>query len=317
MSACRSSYDNEARSTVVYVSSQRVIAFATGKGGAGKTSCAANVAGLAAAAGWRTLSIDLDPQGNLGHDLGYAWTGQSDGGAHIVSALMGGTELRPVLNDVRPRLDVICGGNRLDDMEDMIAGRERRGEGGVTLLRDALAPLAVDYDLVVIDTPPSRRSALVLLALTAARWIVAPTKSDRSSIEGLRKLGEQADLVRRNNPDLELLGSVLFGVGSAATVIRDNAAQDVEAVLGGAAPRFNAIIRHAEAPATDAREKGRLIHELAEVVHDAEPYWKALKEGRRPVRVPGTAPALAEDYVLLTQEILAGIAPDPALEEPA
>ncbi len=36
-------------------------------------------------------------------------------------------------------------------------------------------------------------------------------------------------------------------------------------------------------------------------------YWKALKEGRKPERVPGTAPALAEDFVLLTQEILTSI----------
>lgn len=50
----------------------RVITFATGKGGTGKTSCAANVAGLAAQAGWRTLLIDLDSQANLGHDLGFS-----------------------------------------------------------------------------------------------------------------------------------------------------------------------------------------------------------------------------------------------------
>ena len=50
-----------------------------------------------------------------------------------------------------------------------------------------------------------------------------------------------------------------------------------------------------------------LIHEIAERVDNAEPYWKALKEGRKPERIPGTAPALAEDFVLLTQEILTSI----------
>ena len=50
-----------------------------------------------------------------------------------------------------------------------------------------------------------------------------------------------------------------------------------------------------------------LIHEVAETVDKAEPYWKALQEGRRPERVPGSAPALAEDFVLLTQEILTSI----------
>jgi CO dehydrogenase nickel-insertion accessory protein CooC1 len=41
-----------------------------GKGGVGKTSLVANLGGLAAFAGWRTLLVDTDPQGNLGRDLG-------------------------------------------------------------------------------------------------------------------------------------------------------------------------------------------------------------------------------------------------------
>ena len=51
-----------------------------------------------------------------------------------------------------------------------------------------------------------------------------------------------------------------------------------------------------------------LAHELAEKADAAEPYWKALREGRTPTRIPGSAPALAEDYVLFTQEVLTRIA---------
>ena len=46
------------------------IVITNGKGGVGKTSLVANVAGLAAASGWRVLVIDADPQGNLARDLG-------------------------------------------------------------------------------------------------------------------------------------------------------------------------------------------------------------------------------------------------------
>lgn len=287
---------------------QRVVAVANGKGGTGKTTTAANLAGLAAAAGWETLLIDLDSQGNLGHDLGYGWNGEGDEGAHLVNALVSGDEIKPVLKAVRPNLDVIPGGSRLDDLDDMVAGRVRRGEDGTSALRDALRGLTGDYDLVVIDTPPSRKNALVYLALVGARWIVIPTRSDRSSIEGLRKLAEQVVSVRAQNPDLEVLGAVLFGVGSSATVVRRNAAKDVRDVLGEAAPLFESVIRHAEAAAGEARERGRLVHELAEVVNAAEPFWAALKEGRRPERQPGTAPALAEDFAILTQEVLTRMA---------
>lgn len=282
----------------------RVIVFATGKGGTGKTSCAANVAGLAAQAGMRTLLIDLDSQANLGFDLGYADSENADGGAHMVQTLVAKGTLTPVLTNVRPNLDVIPGGGELDDLEELVLARQRRGQEGRTMLRDALLGIVDNYELIIIDTPPSRRSALVLLALAAARWIVIPTKSDRASIKGLSVLAEQVVGIREVNPDIDVLGAVLFGMGTAASVRRRFAAEDVRNVLGDSELLFQSIIRHAEAAADDAREKGKLVYELAEVVHSAEPYWKALKEGRSPTRVAGSAPALAEDYVLLTDELL-------------
>lgn len=284
----------------------RVVTFANGKGGAGKTSCATQVAGLAAAAGWRTLVIDLDPQGNVGHDLGYGWAEAGDDGQHLVDALVLDKPLQPVLTDVRPNLDAVSGGAALDDLEDVVSGRIRRQKDFRGLLANALAPLATGYDLIVIDTPPTRPS-LLQLALAATRWIVVPTRPDRSSIEGLRTLATQIVAARATNPAIEILGSVLFDSGSSATVVRRHAADDIRAALDGAAPLFDSVIRHSESAAVEARERGILIHELAEQVNDAEPYWKALQEGRRPTRVPGSAPALAEDYVGLCQEILAGI----------
>lgn len=192
-----------------------------------------------------------------------------------------------------------------DRVEDLAVGIQRRGEGGGhSLLADSLLPIASDYDLIVIDTPPSRRSALVQLALVASRWVTVPTKSDRASIEGLRRLADQLIQAREIRPDLEILGAVLFDVGTNSKVIRKNASEDISDALGGVAPQFEAVIRHTEGAGVDAREKGRLIHELAEVVYDQEPYWVALREGRPVQRVAGTAPALAEDYALLTQEIL-------------
>ncbi|MFY0408716.1 ParA family protein [Solicola sp. PLA-1-18] len=286
----------------------RVICFANGKGGAGKTSTAVNFAGLCASAGHRTLLLDLDPQANAGHDLGYGWTDQSDDGNHIASTLMSpDARLTPTISAVRDNLDVISGGAALNDLEDVVAGRSRRGLDSDTILATALAPLAAGYDLVVIDTPPTR-PVLLRMALTASRWIVVPTRADRSSIEGLRVLAEQIITIRPANPHVAILGAVLFDVSTTATAIRRNAAQDIADVLGGVAPVFGSVIRHSELVATQARENGQLVHEIAETVEDAEPFWVALKEGRAPRRVPGSAPALADDYVLLTQEILAQIA---------
>lgn len=281
----------------------RVITFANGKGGVGKTSCSTNVAGIAAASGWRVLVIGLDPQGNEGHDLGFRWEGKGDDGDTLMTALTQGTPLTPVLTDVRPGLDVISGGAVLDDLEDVLSGRSRRGGDTRTALADALVPLAPNYDLIVIDTPPIRPT-LSQLALAATRWVVVPTKSDRSSIRGLGEFAPQLVRAREVNPDLELLGALLFATATAATTVRKHAIQDIEDTLGGAAQMFSTVIRHSEATAADAREKGMLVHELVAHGEQAEPWWKALREGRVPPRVP-TSPGLAQDYASLTQEILA------------
>ena len=293
----------------------RVITVANGKGGVGKTSCAVNMAGLAAAAEWRTLLIDLDPQGNAGHDLGYRWTGEGDDGAHMTTAIGDGTPLRPVLRKVRENLDVIPGGSRLDGLEDVLAGRVRRDEGSAAdALVGPLSAIAEDYDLVVIDTPPTRPT-LLQMALGVTRWVVVPTKSDRASIEGLQTLAQQIQRARRHNPSLGILGAVLFDSGSSATAVRRDANEDIAAALGNLAQPFTTTIRHAESTAVRLREQGQLAHELAAQAESAEPFWQALRDGRRPDRIPGSAGALAEDYVLLTQELLARIADSEITEE--
>ncbi len=285
----------------------RVLTVANGKGGVGKSTTACNMAGLAAASGWRVLLVDFDPQGNAGHLLGYKWQGQSDSGQHLVDVLTHGQPLTPALRDVRPNLDVVPGGDALDALEDILVGRVKRGNTIHTLFADALAPVAGEYDLIVVDTPPTR-PLLLRLALGATRWIIVPTRPGRTSIEGLRTLAADMDAVRQTNPQLELLGALLYDVEAGAKVIRRNAIDDITQILGGAAPVFTTVIRHALAPVCDSEEKGLLIHEVAEMVDAEEPYWKALKEGRKPNRVPGSAPALADDFVLLTDEVLRAIA---------
>jgi chromosome partitioning protein len=291
----------------------RVIAIANGKGGVGKTSISTSLAGLAAAGGYKILLIDLDPQGNVGEDLGYTGAGSGDEGLGLVQSLIAGSPLQVSIQQVRDGVDVICGGEKLDDLGGILLGRHLRGNAVADLLAQPLAELvdSNEYDLVIIDCPPGEPN-LQLLALGAARWLVIPTRGDAASLKGMMRIAQRMAEARVRNPDIELLGVVLFDIAAAATRIRREITDEITEALGQVAPLFDTTIRHSVA-AMDARRRGLLVHEHAAQIGGGEPFWKALKEGRRPVS-PGSAPALAGDYAALAHEILTRIA---ALEEPA
>lgn len=282
----------------------RTVCVANGKGGVSKTSVAANLGGLSAAGGFRVLLIDLDPQGDLSDDLGYYANPADDHGQQLAESLITGSPLAANLVGVRDRLDVVSGGEWLGDATDQLAQDLKGGRPASDVLGSVLAPLAADYDLVLIDTPPVD-ATLQSVALAAARWLLIPTRADASSIRGIRRIAER---LHETTHQLDLLGVVLTGVPTSASRIRAGAARDIQAVLGGSAPLLDATIRASDAVARSTRDRGLLVHELAEQVEGAEPYWQALRQGTTPVRLPSSAPALADDYVRLTEEVLKRIA---------
>jgi len=293
----------------------RVVAIANGKGGVGKTSLATTLAGLAAKAGYRILLIDLDPQGNVGEDLGYTGAGTGDDGAGLVASLASKTPLVVTLPQARSGVDVICGGERLDDLGGLLLARHSRGTDVADVLAGPLAELVErtdDYDLVLIDCPPGEPN-LQLLALGAARWLIVPTRGDAASLKGMSRIAQRLVEARQRNPDLELLGVVLFDIASSATKVKREISAEITQALGGVAPLFESTSRHSIA-ATNSRRQGLLIHEHAAQL-EGEPFWQALKDGRKPSS-PGSAPALAADYAALAHEILTRINAMEAAAEP-
>lgn len=283
----------------------RVIAVMNGKGGVGKTSLTANVAGLYAAAGYRVLVLDCDPQGNLGVDLGYLGDGRSDDGAELVRAITHGAAPQP-LQEVRQNLDVLPGGDQLNELSAELV---RRGRSDATTsapaLAASLAQIAEDYDLIFIDSPPGG-DVLQRLILTAARWIVVPTRTDDASRIGLRDVARRYLEARETNPHLNLLGVVLFGVNISATRITGQARQALARDLGDVAPVLSSTIRYVEAAATDARNRGQLVHELEKTVA-AQPRWFELRRNpdtKKTTVLAASASSLAGDYAALAKELL-------------
>jgi cellulose biosynthesis protein BcsQ len=284
---------------------QRVIAVMNGKGGVGKTSITANLAGLYAAAGYRVLILDCDPQGNLGVDLGYLGDGRSDSGAELLRAITGGSAPTP-LSGVRDNLDVLPGGDLLNDLAAELSrtGRTNSDSAGLALAA-SLAQVAEDYDLIFIDSPPGG-DVLQRMILTAAKWVLVPTRSDDASRIGLRDVARRYLEAREDNPGLALLGVVLFGVNISATRITSQAREALTRDLNGVVPVLDSTIRYVEAAATDARNRGQLLHELEKSVA-AQPRWYELRrgtEGKKATALAASAGSLAGDYAALAKEVL-------------
>jgi chromosome partitioning protein len=229
----------------------------------------------------RVLAIDLDPQGNLAHDLGYR--DRTDDGRNLIEVLRG-TASPATLDGVRPGLDVWSGGKRLAQSVGLLIPSASHPLVG------ALATVADRYDAVFIDCPPSL-GPLIDTALMAADRLIVPIRADHASLHGLEMIGERFREIGDVNTGLALLGVTIFDVSRGATAL----AQQIALALyqgfdGGNVPILPSIHR-SERAAFEMRAAGLLAHEYAE---------RHLNSG--------PAAKLASDYESLSHPVRAAVA---------
>jgi chromosome partitioning protein len=179
----------------------RILAVANQKGGVGKTTTAVNLAASLAASERPTLLVDLDPQANASSAFGV-----SNAPRQIYDALIGELPVKDVAVPTEmPFLRLVPSGQDLVGAEIELVALERREHR----LAQALDPARDDYDFIVIDCPPSL-GLLTLNALTAADAVVIPLQCEYYALEGLARLLETIELVRRElNPRLGIAGILL------------------------------------------------------------------------------------------------------------
>ena len=203
----------------------RVIAVANQKGGVGKTTTAVNLGACLAEMGFRTLVIDLDPQGNASTGLGLD-AGQLD--STIYDVLLHDLPLRDcVVPTSVAGLFVAPANMDLAGAEIELVptfSREHRLRLAVETVRDA-------FDFVLIDCPPSL-GLLTVNAFTAATEVMVPVQCEFYALEGLRQLSTNIELVRRSlNPDLEISALVLV-MFDARTNLAEQVAAEVRTHFG-------------------------------------------------------------------------------------
>lgn len=290
----------------------RTIAVINSKGGVGKTTSVANIAGQLAGS-FRVLLVDLDPQGHLGIPLGYYKDPDlDDHGMRIVDAIQDDQPLAEPLRDVRPQLDVYPGGGRLVRLQ----GIEMSGEvlqGVVASFAEKLTEVSEDYDLVLLDCPPGDR-LIQQMALAASRYVLVPIDTGVGSTESVKDhLAPLVTRSRRENPELTYLGAFICKQPKAAARVLRNTRFRLDE-FAEHVPIFESVIRNAAKTAQDSEQAGRLVHELAgEAGESNRLYFEALREGRTDdlhnlTRIGATAEGLSADYRALARELVQRIA---------
>ena len=145
----------------------RILALANQKGGVGKTTSAVNLAASLGLLGKKGLLVDLDPQGSATSSLGVA---KKSLRFTVADLLVGGcTAQQAVLHTKYEGLDLLPTNVSLSGAEfDLI-----EAENPEAVLRRALISARDDYDLIILDCPPSL-GMLTVNAMVASDGVIIP-----------------------------------------------------------------------------------------------------------------------------------------------
>ena len=174
--------------------SMKVIAVYHNKGGVGKTTTVVNLAAALSKKGYRVLIIDLDSQANTTFATGLAkFVDEKDDDLidnniyHVINF-----KNKYFIKDVArksqfcdPQIDVVPAHINLMKLEKQLV----EVEPAKTRLLEKLKQIENDYDIVIIDTPPSL-NLYAKIALITADYLIIPSDLKPFANEGLKNVQE-------------------------------------------------------------------------------------------------------------------------------
>jgi chromosome partitioning protein len=195
-----------------------VIAFASLKGGVGKTTLAHNLAFLWADRGKRVLAVDFDPQGNLT----FAFLPPE--------SLPEESQTRCLFSRKSPQPFQVSENLWLLGADSKLASWDMRGTSPDLLLPSQLLR-SLSFDLILLDTPTGWRP-LTRAAILSCDYLVVPVDPSPFAVAGIVQLVEGlVELSRKRERSAEILG-VIVNLAEEHTRITQRVIESVKQLMG-------------------------------------------------------------------------------------
>ena len=182
----------------------RIVAIANEKGGVGKTATVINLGAALSIEGKKVLVVDMDPQHNTTNGLGIDI---ADDTINVYDLITNGTQYKTrdaICRTQWERLDLLPSHIDLSGAEIELVdeeGRENR-------LRDVIAQVADDYDVIIMDTPPSL-SLLTINVFASAGEVLVPCQTHPYAYKALEDLFDTIEDIKEEiNPNITISGII-------------------------------------------------------------------------------------------------------------
>ncbi|MGQ5426762.1 ParA family protein [Thermophilibacter sp. ZX-H3] len=203
----------------------KVLAVINQKGGVGKSTTVVNLSACLGEGKKKVLVIDFDPQGNSTSGFGV----EKDELEHdIYDVILHDEPIENVIQETcQSNVFIVPATIQLATAEiELVSAMARE-----SILKDAISAVRDEFDYVFIDCPPSL-GLLTINALVAADALIIPIQCEYYALEGVAKLLESMQMVkRRMNPNLEIFGVVMTMFDSRTTLSKQ-VVDEVQAYFG-------------------------------------------------------------------------------------